>query len=313
MEVYDRVIKIVAPKKKCLEIAQKELAVQINFLTKKQAQLQEVTDKLQKLNDEFAIESKNKSDLQDEIDKCSRKIVRATKIINDLGGEKTRWMEAAQHLKESLKNTIGDTLLSAGVISYLGPFTIDYRLNVISEWTDYCNRLHICCSETFSLITTLGEPIIIRSWNINGLPSDSYSISNGIIATNSRRWPLMIDPQGQANKWIKTMEKNNQLIVIKLTDNNYLKMIENAVQYGYPVLLENILDDIDPALDPILTKSVFNEFGANYIKLGDNIVQYSNNFRFFMTTRLRNPHYLPEISTKVRIFKTNFVFRKIEG
>jgi dynein heavy chain len=31
--------------------------------------------------------------------------------------------------------------------------------------------------------------------------------------SNSRRWPLMIDPQGQANKWIKNMEKPKNLHV----------------------------------------------------------------------------------------------------
>ena len=41
----------------------------------------------------------------------------------------------------------------------------------------------------------------------------SFSLDNAIIVTNSHRWPLMIDPQGQANKWIKNMEKPNNLQV----------------------------------------------------------------------------------------------------
>ena len=41
----------------------------------------------------------------------------------------------------------------------------------------------------------------------------SFSLDNAIIVTNSHRWPLMIDPQGQANKWIKNMEKPNSLQV----------------------------------------------------------------------------------------------------
>lgn len=54
--------------------------------------------------------------------------------------------------------------------------------------------------------------------------------------------------QGQANKWIKNLEQNNNLGVIKLTDSNYDRVVESAIQYGYPVILENILEDIDPAL-----------------------------------------------------------------
>ena len=51
----------------------------------------------------------------------------------------------------------------------------------------------------------------IRSWQLAGLPVDGFSIDNGIIISKARRWPLMIDPQGQANKWIKNMERDNKL------------------------------------------------------------------------------------------------------
>lgn len=47
---------------------------------------------------------------------------------------------------------------------------------------------------------TLGDPVLVRQWNIDGLPTDGFSVDNGIIVFNARRWPLMIDPQGQANK-----------------------------------------------------------------------------------------------------------------
>ena len=45
----------------------------------------------------------------------------------------------------------------------------------------------------------------------------------------------MIDPQGQANKWVKNMEKVNNLHVIKLTDSDYVRTLENCLQFGTPV------------------------------------------------------------------------------
>lgn len=60
---------------------------------------------------------------------------------------------------------------------------------------------------------------------------------------------------GQANKWVKNLEKENRLQVIKLTDSNYLRIVELAIQYGTPVLLENISEDIDPSLGRILIQS----------------------------------------------------------
>ena len=69
----------------------------------------------------------------------------------------------------------------------------------------------------------------------------------------------MIDPQGQANKWIRNMEKEAGLLVIKLSDPNYLRTVENAVQFGKPVLLENVGETLDAALEPLLLKQTFKQ------------------------------------------------------
>jgi len=53
----------------------------------------------------------------------------------------------------------------------------------------------------------LGEPVKIQAWNIAELPKDDTSTENGIIIDKTRRWPLMIDPQTQANKFIKNLAK----------------------------------------------------------------------------------------------------------
>lgn len=40
---------------------------------------------------------------------------------------------------------------------------------------------------------------------IVGLPNDALSVENGVITRFSLRWTHYIDPQGQANKWIKNL------------------------------------------------------------------------------------------------------------
>ncbi|XP_028170778.1 dynein heavy chain 3, axonemal [Ostrinia furnacalis] len=299
MDVYDRVIKVVAPKKAALGEAEAELQMQMNTLNEKRAQLQSVLDKLQALNDEFAEMTRKKKGLEDEIDLCSTKLSRAEQLIGGLGGEKARWTDLAHQLEELLGNIIGDVLLSAGFIAYLGPYTVNYRREIVQIWNTRTIELQIPCSESFSLMTTLGEPVVIRAWNIAGLPVDAFSIENGIIVEKSRRWPLMIDPQEQANKWIKNMERENQLKVIKLTDPNYVRVLENSIQMGFPVIMENIREQLDAVLEPVLLRNVFRSGGIDCLKLGDNILEYNHNFRFYITTRLSNPHYLPEIAVKV--------------
>ena len=60
-----------------------------------------------------------------------------------------------------------------------------------------------------------------------------------------------------ANKWIRAMDKDAGLLVVKLTDGNYLRTLENAIQFGKPVLLENVMEVLDASLEPLLQKQTF--------------------------------------------------------
>ncbi|KAI9354083.1 dynein heavy chain and region D6 of dynein motor-domain-containing protein [Zopfochytrium polystomum] len=310
LDKYEVVAKVVAPKKESLAKAEGELSVEMAKLTAKRAELKEVEDKMEALESQFRAMTQKKADLEQQVDLCGKKLIRAEKLIGGLGGEKDRWSEAARTLTITYNNLIGDVLLASAVIAYLGAFTSSYRQMCLSDWNEKCVSFKIPCSGSFSLVGTLGDPIQLRAWNLAGLPNDSFSRDNGIISTKTRRWPLFIDPQGQANKWVKNMEKQNRLAVIKLSDSDYTRTLENAIQFGTPVLLENINEEVDSVLEPLLTKQIFKQSGVLCIKLGEAIIEYSPDFRFYITTKLRNPHYLPELSTKVTI--VNFMIT-LEG
>lgn len=77
---------------------------------------------------------------------------------------------------------------------------------------------------------------------------------------------------------------------------------------GLPLLLESVGEDLDPILDPILLKQVFKEGGIKQIKFGDNNIDYADEFKLYMTTRYANPHYLPDLTTKVQIINFMITF-----
>lgn len=118
------------------------------------------------------------------------------------------------------------------MIAYLGPYTSSYRLESLSKWTSYVASLNIPLSSNYSFVGVLGSEIKINSWNIFGLPRDSFSTENAIIMDNTKRWSLFIDPQSQANKWIRSMEKLNELEIVKLTDANYMGIVEQCIEFG---------------------------------------------------------------------------------
>jgi dynein heavy chain len=80
-----------------------------------------------------------------------------------------------------------------------------------------------------------------------------------------------------------------------------LTKIENGCKMGYPVLLEDIQETLDPSLNPIMEKDIRKDKGQWKIKLSGGLEDYSLDFKFTLTTKLGNPHYLPEVCIKVTL------------
>jgi len=97
------------------------------------------------------------------------------------------------------------------------------------------------------------------------------------------------------------MEKGRKIKILKFSNPNYLRDLENAIPFGTPVMMENVGQEMDPAVEPVLQKQIFKKGSSWNIRLGDNTIEYNKDFKFYMTTKLRNPHYLPEVSTKVTL------------
>lgn len=103
--------------------------------------------------------------------------------------------------------------------------------------------------------------------------------------------------------------KSLGLSVCKLSDRDLMRSLEGAIRLGKPLLIENVATELDPALDPVLTRQTFTQGGQTVIKLGDVVVPFSPDFRLYLTTRLANPHYTPEVTVKVLVVNFTLVPR----
>lgn len=309
METYGIIFRQVAPKKEKLRVAQETLEKKQKTLKEARTRLEEIQQKLVDLKNQYDEKVTLKEKLRNDSELTELKLNRAEKLVSGLSGEKSRWEVSIKRLEESITYLTGDCLLASAFLSYSGPFNSTYRQHLLKTvWLSQIKTLEIPFSPNFSFDTFLGKPTDVREWNIQGLPSDEFSSENGIIVTRGRRWPLMIDPQGQANKWIKKMEAKRDLKIIDLKQTDYMRTLENAIQYGNPVLLQNVTEVIDPSLDPILNKAIVKKGGVFTIKLGDKEVEFNPEFRFYLTTKLANPKYPPEIFAKATII--NFAVKE---
>eukprot|EP01084_Bolivina_argentea_P240872 404515_1 len=263
-------------------------------------------DNLAELQNKYDSAVAEKERLANEVLLCSIKLERAEKLIGGLGGEKIRWSESVILLNKQLDNVTGDVVLSSGAIAYVGAFTSDYRLELYSEWRDkMAGSLKLLHTNECDVVSTCGKQVKIRNWNICGLPTDTLSIENGIILDVCERWPLMIDPQNQASRFIKKLALTcaiNGFDCVKISDGKtFTRALENGIRFGKWVIIEGVYESLDPQLEPILQRAVFTLKGQLHIKLGDSTIPYNDQFKLFLLTTLPNPHYPPELQVKVTL------------
>lgn len=304
---YDALL-VVEPKRLKLAAAEESLQKAEAILNEKKQNLKIVLDILAELQKEYELKKKEKEELEFKVNKCQTQLNRASKLIGLLANELKNWAKKAAEFRAESVGITGDICIASGIIAYLGAFPTNYREECVEHWKLMLSELKIPFSKEFSLKEILSNPIAIANWtNQEKLPNDQFSIENAIILKNSTRWPLLIDPQMQGNTWIKGMEKARNLMSLKpsLAQNELTMKLENCISLGVPVIIENIGESIDPIFETILQNKKVKQGGSWKLKMGERLIDFNNDFKFYMTTKLSRPHYTPEICVKVTLL--NFV------
>ncbi|CBZ28360.1 dynein heavy chain, point mutation [Leishmania mexicana MHOM/GT/2001/U1103] len=297
---YYKQNKVIKPLLAQAAAAQAEYDEAMIGLHAKKEELRIITEKLQALTDRLDGVNRAKQELENRVRDTDTKLTRAKKLIEGLGGEKARFAHESKRYEEELLYVVGNVVVSAGIVAYMGPFLHNYRMQIIGKWRDMCEAQQLRVSADYTFEKFCGNSIHIQEWKLQQLPSDPFSVDNAVILSNSNRWPLMVDPQQQANRWIRSRERDSGLVVVRLFEKDYLRTIRQAIMDGHPVLLENVEETLDPMLENLLLKRITKEGSMWVMHLGE-AVEWNEKFRFYITTKLPRPHYLPEVSAKVTL------------
>jgi dynein heavy chain len=145
-------------------------------------------------------------------------------------------------------------LLASSFVSYVGPFNKKFRDAIFDEcFLPFFGDNNIPRSEDANPLNILIDDATKAGWNNNGLPPDVVSTQNGAILTNSERTTLMIDPQLQGIVWIRRTY-GEELKVTRLSNKNMVRVIEQAVEMGQKVLMENMGNEVDAVIQPVYAK-----------------------------------------------------------
>ncbi|KAL4479549.1 hypothetical protein ABPG72_018535, partial [Tetrahymena utriculariae] len=303
---YHQKSKIVKPKRIQVAIAENRQQIALEELQKSREDYSQIQTQIKNLKDIYSKQLEEMHKLQIKAIKTKKKINTACNLIALLSGEKDRWHKGAQEISQQKKKLIGNISLSTAFINYCGPFNTEYRNKLsLQKLIPDLKKHGLPLTSELQLTSFLIDDATIGEWNLQGLPKDELSIQNGIIITNSSQYPLFIDPQGQGQNWICNKFQSSIIPERCITTLSHPKFKDNFLKFcmenGLTLIIENIENEVDPIMDSLLERKIFTKGKTQFVNIAGTEFELSKQFKLFMTCRLVNPQFSPELSAKATI------------
>jgi dynein heavy chain, axonemal len=310
---YCEVLKLLQPKQEKLAKAEAALEKAKATLAKKQAELAELEARLKKLRQQYDDSMARLKQLEADKARTELHLARAAKLLSGLTSEHERWTKSIAELEAKSQHAMALTALASAFVAYAGVFDAQYRETLVQKWIIKCKAVGIPmdASKPFHVQDVI-DPVMVRHWNSQGLPTADFSTQNATIVSKSTRWCLCVDPHHQANGWIKNAYKAQGLIVLRMNDPNLTRHLESAVRGGHAVLIEDVETNMDASLDPVLRRETFRSGGRLMITVRDQPIEYNPSFFLILTSRLANPHFLPEVHVKTTVINFDVTVKGLE-
>ncbi|XP_033231151.1 dynein heavy chain 5, axonemal [Belonocnema kinseyi] len=312
MAFFHSVNKEVLPLKANLTLQEARLTIAMDDLAGAERELSEREMALQAVKQQYDSAVSEKQRLTEAANVCLRKMTAATALINGLGGEKRRWTEQSKEFKVQLGRLVGDVLLATGFLSYCGPYNQQYRAGLVTSWMEILTTRTIPFTLDLNITNMLVDSATVSEWTLQGLPNDELSVQNALIVTKSSSYPLLVDPQNQGKMWVKNKEAANELQITSLNHKYFRTHLEDSLSLGRPLLIEDVAEELDPVIDNVLEKNFIKSGSIEKVIVGDKECDVMPGFMLYITTKLPNPAYSPEISAKTSIIDFTVTMQGLE-
>lgn len=265
-------------------------------------QVQDDIERLEKqiigYKEEYALLIAQAQAIKSDLENVQSKVERSMSLLKSLGMEKDRWEGSSEGFKSQMSTILGDTLLSAGFLSYAGYFDQHYRQNLFQTWCDHLTRASVAYRTDLALTEYLSHPDERLRWKENSLPDDDLCTENAIMLKRFNRYPLIIDPSGQATEFLMEEFKDRKLSKTSFLDDSFRKNLESALRFGNPLLVQDV-ESYDPILNPVLNREVRRTGGRVLISLGEQEIDLSPSFVIFLSTRDPTVEFPPDVCSRV--------------
>ena len=238
--------------------------------------------------------------LKSEMTAVTTKIERAESLLKSLGQESVRWSKSSETFETIMKSLVGDGLLMSAFLTYAGFFDFTTRRLMMLEWKNALENLGIDFREDLGLVENLSTAAQRLTWKSEGLPNDQLSTENAVVLDHAIRFPLVIDPSGQAISFLMKRHRSGKIQTTSFLDKAFTKTLAGAVRFGTTLLVENV-ESIDPILNPILNKELQRTGGRTLVRIGTEEVDYSPKFNIILSTKNPAVHLTPDLCSRVTL------------
>ncbi|KAH6598857.1 hypothetical protein BASA50_003364 [Batrachochytrium salamandrivorans] len=241
--------------------------------------------------------------LKQEMQLVKDRVDRSMRVLDNLSSERGRWEESRESFGQQMETLVGDVLLASAFLAYAGYYDQKDRMNLLQSWKNQMKIANVRYNLNLSLPEYLASTEERASWVRNSLPSDNLCIENAVMLKQYQRYPLIIDPSGQALRFLSNEYKTKNITVTSFRDNAFLKTVESALRFGNPILVQDA-EDFDPVLNSILNKEFRRSGGRTLCRFGNKEIDYSPAFTMFLSTR--NPALVFSADISSRVTFVNF-------
>ncbi|XP_034944602.1 dynein heavy chain, cytoplasmic isoform X1 [Chelonus insularis] len=236
--------------------------------------------------------------IKTDLENVQGKVDRSIALIKSLVIERERWEATSDTFRSQMSTIIGDVLLSSAFLAYAGYFDQHYRQNLFSTWCQHLQHANIQFRPDIARTEYLSNPDERLRWQANALPTDDLCTENAIMLKRFNRYPLIIDPSGQATEFIMNEFKDRKITKTSFLDDSFRKNLESALRFGNPLLVQDV-ENYDPVLNPVLNRELRRTGGRVLITLGDQDIDLSPSFVIFLSTRDPTVEFPPDICSRV--------------
>ncbi|KAF8807657.1 dynein heavy chain protein 1 [Phlegmacium glaucopus] len=271
--------------------------------TKKQASamvqmIAQLESKIEKYKEEYARLISETQAIKSEMERVQSKVDRSMTLLGSLSSERSRWESGSRTFEAEMSTIVGDVLLSAAFLAYGGFFDQHYREVMWQEWSNHLAEASIKYKPELSFTDYLSTADDRLSWQSKSLPADNLTTENAIMLKRFNRYPLIIDPTGQATTFLLNEYKERKITVTSFLDEAFLKVLESALRFGNPLLIQDV-EHLDPILNAVLNKEIRRTGGRVLMRLGSQDIDFSPSFTMFLSTRDPSVEFSPDICSRV--------------